>query len=101
MSPRLSSKLRDLTHAEVLQWNLAEVPYQVSERQGPVEVFNRGILIAAYPFYAHWVMDGRTGALYVIDPIARKRLGIHEAGTWNEVGHGLHRPFWIGGQRLP
>jgi hypothetical protein len=96
---RLSSQLRDLTHAEVLSWQLDQLEYQVSERQGPVEVWRRGVLIASFPFFAHWVMEGagpRQGTLHVFDPIARKHLREFPPGTWNEVGHGLHRGVLIG-----
>src|SRR5579884_2990786 len=66
--PRLSSKLRDLLNAEVFQWEPGEIVWQASERQGPVEVWYRGVLVASYPFWAHWRLDGRTGALYLFDP---------------------------------
>jgi hypothetical protein len=91
--PRLSSKLRDLTHAEVMTWKLDELEYQVSERQGPVEVWFGEVLVRSYPFFAHWVMDGRTGDLHLFDPFSRRPIGHHRAGTWKAVGHGLREPI--------
>jgi len=96
--PRLSSKLRDLLNAEVFQWEPGEIVWQASERQGPVEVWYRGVLVASYPFWAHWRLDGRTGDLYLFDPLrGGQRIGYHRAGTWSEVGHHLHRPVELDG----
>jgi hypothetical protein len=91
--PRLSSRLRDITHAEVLTWKLDELEYQVSERQGPVEVWHGEVLVRSYPFFAHWVMEGATGDLYLFDPFRQCCIGHHPAGSWKAVGHGLHEPI--------
>lgn len=93
--PRLSSRLRDLTHAEVLTWKIDELEYQVSERQGPVDVWYGDILIKRYPFFAHWVSVQTASGLdlYLFDPFTRDRIGYHPAGTWKAVGHGLHEPI--------
>ena len=103
---RLSSRLRDLTHAEVLQWNLAELEYQVSERQGPVEVWRTlsdgtPVLIGSFPFWCHWVAEAarpgqHQGPLHIFDPILRKHLKEYPPGGWDAVGHGLYRGVLIG-----
>lgn len=104
---RLSSPLRDLTHAEVLTWNMAELEYQVSERQGPVEVFRllqdgTPVQIGSFPFWCHWVCEGlgappqRQGTLHIFDPILRKHLREYPPKTWNAVGHGLYRGVLFG-----
>lgn len=103
---RLSSPLRDLTHAEVLRWKVDQLEYQVSERQGPVEVWRNlsdgtPVLIGSFPFWCHWVAerprDGeRQGALHVFDPILRQHLREYPGGTWSSIGHGLHRGVLIG-----
>lgn len=104
--PRLSGRLRDLTHAEVLGWDVDQLEYQVSERQGPVEVWRRlqdgtPILIGSWPFYAHWVCEGaaageRQGTLHIFDPIRRTHLREYPPGSWHEVGHQLHRGVLFG-----
>lgn len=103
---RLSSRLRDLTNAEVLRWNVAELEYQVSERQGPVEVWRNladgtPVLIGSFPFWCHWVCEGaaagpRQGTLHVFDPILRKHLREYAPHTWSAIGHGLYRGVLIG-----
>jgi hypothetical protein len=93
---RLSSRLRDLTHAEVMTWKLDELEYQVSERQGPVEVWYHEVLIKPYPFFAHWVHHHPTGDLYLFDPFTGDRIGHHPAGSWDSVGHGLHQGILFG-----
>lgn len=96
---RLSSPLRDLRHAEVLSWDLGQVEHQVSEAGGPVEVWYHGVVVGTFPFFAAWVIDGRTCTLYVYDPIARRKLGEYERGRWEEIGRGLHRPVVLAGAR--
>ena len=60
------------------------IPYQVSERAGPVVVWRRALILAIHPWHTHWVIDER-GDLHLFDLRRRRWVGHWPAGSWTTV----------------
>ena len=80
-------RVRDLANAEVMTWNVNQIPLQVAESQGPLRVSLRGDVVRLYRWYTHPVVDSK-GTLYVLDVLQGGRVvGEHSKGTFDEVIH--------------
>ena len=81
-------ELRELAGADVMTWNLNNIPFAVSEARGPLVVSLKGETVKWYPWWAHPLVDngsknrGDAGKLWIRDPRKHMRvIGEHDRGT--------------------
>lgn len=82
------SELRALSGAEVMSWNVDQVPFAVSEQSGPLVVKLGGEVVRGgmYRWWCHPRIHGRS--LVICDPRRHMRvLGEYGLGEWDEVSH--------------
>ena len=81
------AELRKLAGAEVMTWNLNDVPMAVSEFRGPLVVSKEGETVKWYPWFAYPRVERATLTLWILDPRDKRVLGEHKKGTWDTVQH--------------
>lgn len=80
------TELRTLSGAEVMSWNINQVPQAVAESDGPLVVKLRGDVVRMFRWYMHPRLI--KGLLQVCDTTANMRVvAEYETGQWDEAIH--------------